>query len=626
MGRDYVKWALDDDYTLLHACVSRIGKVTNIEQADIIHTVNWKELKNIDNALLRSKIVFANIPHDITNMMICPEFWDTFRHVNRYVVPTTRAKVMLEDIGISSFLLPNSVNPTIFFKKNFCNISLSDKPSYLIGSFQRDTEGKDLKTPKYVKGPDVFLSIVRGVYKEEKNIRVVLAGPRRFWLRNKLTEYGIPYTFVGDKLGKGDDLLRNTLKFNKINDLYNLVDLYLVSSRMEGGPKAILEASASKCKIISSDVGCAQDILNPKCIYESIPDAVSLILLDIKSKSLDSTIEEHYKKALSRNIGSNDSRLKMLYSLSGHVKSKTISRKPKRSAPGNIAIAYKCRKAPWGGGNQFIKALKRTMGSEVLDDLTNDKVIGCIVNSFHIDNTSLTSYRKLKLIHRIDGPTFLIRGKDHNLDVELFKFNNTFADYTVFQSMWSLVNNIKLGLIPVNPVLIGNAVDPKIFNTNTRKKFSRDRKIRLISSSWSDNVNKGWETFKWLDENLDWSKYEYTFVGRVPGTFKNIKVLKPVDSMRLSRLLQKNDIYITASKNDTCSNAVVEALACGLPTIYLESGGHQELVGFGGLGFKKGRQIPEKLEILVSNYELFKGVVLSNNIRDIANRYLELYK
>jgi glycosyltransferase involved in cell wall biosynthesis len=39
------------------------------------------------------------------------------------------------------------------------------------------------------------------------------------------------------------------------------------------------------------------------------------------------------------------------------------------------------------------------------------------------------------------------------------------------------------------------------------------------------------------------------------------------------------DVYITTKHNDPCPNAVIEALACGLPIIYSDTGGVPELVG-----------------------------------------------
>ena len=35
------------------------------------------------------------------------------------------------------------------------------KNDYLVGSFQRDTEGYDLKSPKLSKGPDRFIEIIK---------------------------------------------------------------------------------------------------------------------------------------------------------------------------------------------------------------------------------------------------------------------------------------------------------------------------------------------------------------------------------------------------------------------------------------------------------------------------------
>ena len=42
-----------------------------------------------------------------------------------------------------------------------------------------------------------------------------------------------------------------------VNKLYNILDLYLVTSRIEGGPQAILECALTKTPILSTDVGVA---------------------------------------------------------------------------------------------------------------------------------------------------------------------------------------------------------------------------------------------------------------------------------------------------------------------------------------------------------------------------------
>jgi glycosyltransferase involved in cell wall biosynthesis len=43
-------------------------------------------------------------------------------------------------------------------------------------------------------------------------------------------------------------------------------------------------------------------------------------------------------------------------------------------------------------------------------------------------------------------------------------------------------------------------------------------------------------------------------------------------------------IYVSTKHNDACPNAVIEAMACGLPTAFSASGGVPELVGTAGYG------------------------------------------
>ena len=55
--------------------------------------------------------------------------------------------------------------------------------------------------------------------------------------------------------------------FKTLNELYNCLDLYIVASRIEGGPQAILECAANKTPIVSTDVGVASEILSNESIF-----------------------------------------------------------------------------------------------------------------------------------------------------------------------------------------------------------------------------------------------------------------------------------------------------------------------------------------------------------------------
>ena len=125
----------------------------------------------------------------------------------------------------------------------------------MIGSFQRDTEGSDNESPKLEKGPDNFIEIIKNLDFERKNLKVVLTGKRRNYIIKKLEELSIPFEYfpmVDSKM---------------LNELYNSLDLYIVASRVEGGPQAVLECAITKTPIISTDVGVVGEILSSESIF-----------------------------------------------------------------------------------------------------------------------------------------------------------------------------------------------------------------------------------------------------------------------------------------------------------------------------------------------------------------------
>ena len=122
---------------------------------------------------------------------------------------------------------------------------------------QENTEGSDLKTPKLEKGPDLFCDyLISNREKMEKNnsLHVLLGGWRRQYIEARLKDEKINYT------------LFEKTSLDMIRLLYAACDLYVVSSRFEGGPQAIIEAAAMEVPIISTDVGIASTVLSDNCI------------------------------------------------------------------------------------------------------------------------------------------------------------------------------------------------------------------------------------------------------------------------------------------------------------------------------------------------------------------------
>jgi len=295
----------------------------------------------------------------------------------------------------------------------------------------------------------------------------------------------------------------------------------------------------------------------------------------------------------------------------------------------DISFFHDFTPPPTGGGHQFLRALWREFERREIR-LENNSISkttrACLFNSFNFNFKRLHQLHRpgCRMIHRVDGPLAVYRGFDDGTDRKIFELNQQMADATIFQSQYSLKKHLELGFHFVRPVVIPNTADPAIFHPQGRMPFSEERKTKLISVSWSDNVNKGAPVYQWLDDHLDWDRYEYTFVGRSPVRFRNISMLSPITSEELAKELRQYDVFITASRNDPCSNSLIEALACGLPALYLDSGGHPEIVGEAGFAFRDAIEIPKLLSRLIADYSHRQSLIRLPSIAETADKYLHV--
>lgn len=235
----------------------------NIKDADLIWIIApWVWKKTPKKHLKKKKVICSYYHFDFEKFGVKERknFYDLDQYVDEYHVISEITKKQLSGLTekkISS--LPFWVNQYKWFEinekielRNAFNLSKQD---YLIGSFQRDTEGHDLISPKLSKGPDIFIKIVKEIYSENKNLKVILSGKRRNYIIKNLEEANIPYRYF------------EMAPIDVVNKLYNILDLYLVTSRVEGGPQAILECGITKTPIISTNVGVAPEILHKDSIF-----------------------------------------------------------------------------------------------------------------------------------------------------------------------------------------------------------------------------------------------------------------------------------------------------------------------------------------------------------------------
>lgn len=238
-----------------------------INNADIIWVISpWTWNKINEKHLKNKKVVVTNHHIDLKNWNPNEKnnFYELDKFVDVYHTISNKSLITLKQVTNKEVLnIPFWANNEIFFeikdKDKLREKYKINRENFLIGSFQRDSEGIDLTKPKLIKGPDIFISAIKKLSENNKNIEVILSGNRRNYIINELQKNNIEYRYFKN--------INNT----KLNELYNMLDMYIVSSRLEGGPQAILECGLTKTPLISTDVGIASQILHTKSIFSTNP-------------------------------------------------------------------------------------------------------------------------------------------------------------------------------------------------------------------------------------------------------------------------------------------------------------------------------------------------------------------
>lgn len=120
----------------------------------------------------------------------------------------------------------------------------------VVGSFQKDGVGwGDGMEPKLIKGPDIYLAAMARLKAAGVPVTAFLTGPARGFVKQGLERLGIPC--VHSYVRSHADLAT----------CYHALDLYLVTSREEGGPMGLMESMSSGVPVVSAPVGMAPDLI-----------------------------------------------------------------------------------------------------------------------------------------------------------------------------------------------------------------------------------------------------------------------------------------------------------------------------------------------------------------------------
>ncbi len=221
--------------------------------------------------------------------------------IKRVRVSTKEMEAFIKSSGIDPgkvMRIPIGIDLEIFKpqtpeKKQLSRLNLDiPKDAIVIGSFQKDGVGwNDGNEPKLIKGPDVFLKVIEKLKKEVPDLWVLLSGPSRGFVKNGLEKIGVPYRH---------QYLPN---YKDVSNLYDALDLYIITSREEGGPKACLESMAKGVPLVTTAVGQCRDLVQngENAMMTEIDNVSELTSLSLevlsKSKLREKLVLSGYKTA-----------------------------------------------------------------------------------------------------------------------------------------------------------------------------------------------------------------------------------------------------------------------------------------------------------------------------------------
>src|SRR3989344_405006 len=212
-------------------------------------TKGWHHIHPSNNVIVT---VFHLAPTYQQTHLLAPALNETTVHTTNTLTQTQliaagveASRIHVIPLGVDTNLFRSEQSPREAMRRRY-NIN---PKSYVIGSFQKDGVGwGEGLEPKLIKGPDTLVETV-ALLAQQLPVHVLLSGPARGYVIEQLKARNIPYSYTGYYQQTED-----------VAALYQALDLYLITARVEGGPLQLLEAWAAGVPLVATPVGMVNDI------------------------------------------------------------------------------------------------------------------------------------------------------------------------------------------------------------------------------------------------------------------------------------------------------------------------------------------------------------------------------
>lgn len=301
---------------------------------------------------------------------------------------------------------------------------------------------------------------------------------------------------------------------------------------------------------------------------------------------------------------------------------------------------------PYGGGVQFAKGIKKFLeakGVSVINHLRDSDIdIILHVNPFPFLTGTVSAYSFLDAYaYKLKYPQAIIvqrinecdERKGTNFMNKLLVESCAYADFVVVIGSWLRPLLLQSGLSAEKPMrTILSGADNEIFNMRGKQWWRGQGKLKIVTHHWSPGYRKGHDMYQMLDMLLDDKAmselFEFTYIGSRPKNvvYKNTRFIDPIFGKALGDELRTHDGYITASQNDPGPMHSLEAMASGLPILYINSGALPEQCNGFGIEYTKDT-LKEKLLELRAQYDAWSKKIqtYSRTSEVMGGEYLDLF-
>lgn len=509
-----------------------------------------------------------------------------------------------------------------------------------------------------------------GRISHEKNVQNLIDGVNMF--NSARRTHPISLYIIGDNPDNkiklvnisNNIIITGQISMDKIIEIYKSIDYVISASITEGKPFSIVEAMCYGIPCIHTNINGITELIKhdtngflfnlmqrreyEEYRYDLNFDKISFLkstkiipfIHSVLEKAYNISIEEWNR--LSQNAYKYcNFKFKSEFCNNNNILSILKELKMRKTIPktNKIFINFKPdNNTPYGGGNISTYYLQTFLSSDktnfsITFDLESRIYIYLIIDPFkgQFKNYSLAdtihhkgNVNKKKIVLRVNDCDITREvNKNNSREKEILKhFNN--IDAFIFNSVFiknyyfKRFNEHKLKVTQPFACII-NGCDQTLFKP-IKTPQQLDKKIKIVTHHWSDNMNKGYDTYYklWMESTNKTSNIEFVFIGKnVPKMFKNVPIIGPYNGSQLVSELQKCHIYITDSVNDSCPNHVLEAISCGLPILYSnKEGGARELCMMTpykiGEPFNSHEELLSKIQLITNNYNFYRQNVLNS--------------